>query len=150
MTVLPGSTVNIAWSFSDDVSQLVSRAWYFTSSDGSFANTLLAIIIRDGQPQIEESGLSKVSIVKPASLLLKNVNQTYDGTYRFDLSGPGGGGSSKVVVYIASKLNIEFSCLTLNLQEICCVNTLFMQGSGLVCFKTTNHCRPSYRLRFYS
>ena len=104
MTVLPGENVTITWSFRDDVARLVSRAWYFTSSDGSFANNkLLASIFRDGQPQIDSSGLSGVSIVKPATLRLKNVNQTYDGTYRFELSGPGGGGSSKVVVYIASK-----------------------------------------------
>ena len=103
MTVLPGSTVNIAWSFNDDVSKVLFRAWYFTSSDGSFVNTLLASIILDGQPQIEDSGLSGAVIVKPATLLLKNVNQTYDGTYRFDLLGPGGGGSAWVVVSIASK-----------------------------------------------
>ena len=103
MTVLPGSTVNIIWSFNDDVSKVLARAWWFTSSDGSFVNTLLASIIRDGQPQIEDSGLSGISIVKPATLLLKNVNQSYDGTYRFDLSGRGGGGSSRVVVFIASK-----------------------------------------------
>ena len=101
ITLLPGENVNIKWSFSDDVSKVLSRAWYFTSSDGSFVNTLLASIFRDGQPQIQDSGLSGVSIVKPATLLLKNVNQSYDGTYRFDLSGRDGG-SARVVVFIAS------------------------------------------------
>ena len=103
MTVLPGSTVNIEWLFNDDVSQVISRTWYFTSSDGSFVNERLASIIFDDDPQIENSGLSGVSIVKPATLFLKNVNQTYDGTYRFDLSSPGGGRSAQVVVFIASK-----------------------------------------------
>ena len=103
MTVLPGSTVNIAWSFNVDISQVLFRAWRFTSSDGKFVGKHLASIIHHGQPQIEDSGLSGVSIIKPATLLLKNVNQTYDGTYRFDLSGPGGGGSARVVVSIASK-----------------------------------------------
>ena len=95
--------MNIKWSFNDDVSQVLSRVWSFTSSDGSFVNKRLAVIIFDGQPQIEDSGLSGVSIVKPATLLLKNVNQTYNGTYRFDLSGRDGSGSSQVVVIIASK-----------------------------------------------
>ena len=103
MTVLPGENVTITWSFSNDVAQLVSRAWYFTSGDGSFVDEPLASIIRDGQPQIDPSGLSGVSIVKPATLLLKNVNQTYNGTYQFDLSGRGGSGLSQVVVIIASK-----------------------------------------------
>ena len=95
--------MNIKWSFTDDVSQVSSRKWYFTSSDGSFVNTRLARIIDDKALQIDNSGLSGVSIVKPATLFLKNVNQTYDGTYRFDLSGRGGSGSSRVVVFIASK-----------------------------------------------
>ena len=103
MTVLPGSTVNITWSFNDDVSRVAARAWYFTSSDGSFVDEPLAIIIDDENPRIGNSGLSGVSIVKPATLLLKNVNQTYNGTYRFDLSGRRGSGSSQVVVIIASK-----------------------------------------------
>ena len=102
MTVLPGENVNITWSFNDDVAQLIARAWYFTSSDDSFVNERLAVILLDGEPQIDPSGLSGVSIVKPATLLLKNVNQTYNGTYRFDLSGPVGG-DSQVVVIIASK-----------------------------------------------
>ena len=101
MTVLPGSTVNITWSFNNDVSQVTSRVWYFTSSDGSFVDERLAVIIFDGQPQIN-IGLSGVSIAKPATLLLKNVNQTYNGT-----SGPGGG-ESEVVVTVASMFR---SCL---------------------------------------
>ena len=95
--------MNIKWSFNDDVSKVVSRAWYFTSSDGSFVNERLARIIDDENPQIFNSGLPGVSIVKPATLLLKNVNQTYDGTYQFQLSAPGGGSPFEVVVFIASK-----------------------------------------------
>ena len=107
ITVLPGENVNIKWSFNDDVSQVISRAWYFTSSDGSFVDKRLARIIDDENPQIFNSGLSGVSIVKPATLLLKNVNQTYDGTYRFALSAPGGGSPFEVVVFIASKFLIS-------------------------------------------
>ena len=103
MTVLPGSTVNITWSFNDDISQVLFRAWRFTSSHGKFVGKPLASIFRDSQLQMDDSGFSGVSIVKPATLLLKNVNQTYDGIYRFDLSGPGGGGFARVVVFVASK-----------------------------------------------
>ena len=103
MTFLPGSTVNITWSFSNDLSQVIYRVWYFTSSDGSFVDERLARIIDDENPQIFNSGLSGVSIVKPATLLLKNVNQTYDGTYQFQLSAPGSGSAFEVVVFIASK-----------------------------------------------
>ena len=118
MTVLPGDNVTITWSFSDDISRVLARVWYFTSSDGSFVNELLASIVRDGQPQIDNIGLSGVSVVKPATLLLKNVNQTYNGTYRFDLSGRGGSGSSQVVVIIASKFR---SCLVILRFLMVCV-----------------------------
>ena len=77
------------------------REWRFTSSDGSSLNKRLARIIDDDDPEYFNSGLSGVSIVKPATLVLNNVNQTYDGTYGFLLSAPVGGGSSKVVVFIA-------------------------------------------------
>ena len=102
MTVLPNSTVNITWSFQDKLSEVLLRVWRFTSSDGPFNGKLLAKVNDDDQPKIEDSGLSGVSIEKPATLLLKNVNETYDGTYRFILAGPVGG-RSEVVVYIASK-----------------------------------------------
>ena len=103
ITVLPGSTVNITWSFNDDVSQVSARGWYFTSSNSSINWKRLASIIDDGKPRIDNSGLSGVSIIKPATLLLKNVNQTYDGTYRFVFSAIANFGTSDVVVFIAGK-----------------------------------------------
>ena len=102
LTFLNGSNANITWSFKDDISKVDSRVWRFTSSDGSFNSERLARIIDDEEPRIDESGLSGVSIVKPATLILKNVNQTYNGTYRFAL-GAVNSGDSDVVVFIASK-----------------------------------------------
>ena len=96
--------MNITWLFDDDLTKVAFRAWYFTSSDGSFNGERLGQIISDGNLQPFPIGLSGVSIKKPATLLLKNVNQTYDGTYRFELSGPVGG-RSEVAVYIASKIS---------------------------------------------
>ena len=102
MTVLPGSNVTIPWLFNDTISGVSYREWRFTSSDGSFVGKPLASISDDGMPDIKDSGLSGVAILKPATLLLKNVNQSYDGTYRFILVATEGG-RSEVVVYIASK-----------------------------------------------
>jgi hypothetical protein len=100
---LPGSTVNITWSFSNNISTVLSRAWYFTSSDGSFSAKRLAIITKNEEPKIDESGLSGVTIVKPATLILKNVNQSYDGTYQFFLLALRNSGTFDVRVFIASK-----------------------------------------------
>ena len=94
--------MTIKWSSNHDISKVLLRVWYFTSSDGSFVNKLFAIIIRDREPRVYNIGLSGISILKPATLLLKNVNQTYDGTYRFLRIGPVCS-RSEVVVSIASK-----------------------------------------------
>ena len=104
MIVSSGSTVNITWSFRDDVAQVNARGWYFTRSDSSIDWKLLASIIDDKNPTIRDSGLCGVSIEKPATLLLKNVNQTYGGRYRFVLSAFLSYSRSDVVVFIASKL----------------------------------------------
>ena len=100
MIVLPNSTVNITWTFDDEVMKLVSRVWSFTSSDS--VSKRVARIFDDDDPKDFDSGLSGVSIVKPATLLLKNVNRTYDGTYRFILVEDDAD-RSDVVVIIASK-----------------------------------------------
>ena len=102
MTFLPGSTANITWSFKNTLSDVFDRIWVFTSTDGSFNGKPLARIIDNEEPRIYESGLSGVAIVKPATLILKNVNQTYNGTYRFSLVSYKSG-ESYVVVFIASK-----------------------------------------------
>ena len=98
-----GSTANITWSFDDKISEVSSRTWFFTNSDGSIDGKRLGRIIDDEKPRIDkDNGLSGVKIVKPATLILENVNQTYNGTYRFDVAAPVGG-RSEVVVFIASK-----------------------------------------------
>ena len=100
---LNGSTANITWSFDDKISDVNSRVWHFTSSDGSIDNKRLGRIFGDATPEVDEaSGLSGVKIEKPASLILENVNLTYNGTYQFDLSALVGD-RSEVVVFIASK-----------------------------------------------
>ena len=99
---LPGSTGNLTWTFDDDVSTLILRAWFFTRSGGSTSERL-ATIADDDNRKIRHSSLSGVEIIKPATLLLKNVNQSYDGVYRFQLDGSGPSVSISVRVFIASK-----------------------------------------------
>ena len=116
---LPGSTGNLTWTFDDDVSTLVLRAWFFTRSGGSKSERL-ATIADDDNRKVRQSSLSGVEIVKPATLLLKNVNQSYDGVYLFQLHGSGPAVSIGVRVYIASKSNFSITYihdLTMNGTE---------------------------------
>ena len=76
------------------------RAWFFTSSDGKFSDKLLAEISRDNDPVIETQKLD-VDVEKPATLILNNVDMTYNGTYTFYLTPVG---VSTVNVFIAGKL----------------------------------------------
>ena len=77
------------------------RSWFFTRSSRSTAEQL-ARIIHDDNPEIRQSSLFGVEIVKPATLLLRNVNQSYDGVYQFQLFGSGPVTIAGVRVFIAS------------------------------------------------
>ena len=100
-TFLSGSTGNLTWIFDDEISTLVLRAWYFTRVGGS-TQELLATIHDDNVPKIRPSDLSGVEIVKPATLVLRHVNQSYDGKYRFRIIGSSNQ-DVDIRVFIASK-----------------------------------------------
>ena len=103
MTFIPGSTGKLVWSLTDDITGFKQRlrSWTFTSSNGQ-PEVGLARIIDEGDAEILTNSY-EVAIEKPATLVLKSVNITYDGTYKFSLLP---GGISSVVVYIAGKFLI--------------------------------------------
>ena len=86
------------WSFTDDIENFSLRSWIFTPSDGR-RRVGLAEIRGNGDVQILTTAY-EVAVEKPATLVLKNVDLTYDGKYLFSLSTDG---SAEVVVYIAGK-----------------------------------------------
>ena len=97
-----GSDVKIRWKFQvSDTSKVKLRIWYFTSSDGRFKEEELAEIDEDEKPEITTTHLTGVEVEEQATLVLKNVNQTYDGVYQFSLTAGSASGSSKVTLIIA-------------------------------------------------
>ena len=97
----PGENVTIKWSYRN--AGTVFRFWLFESSDGGSAE-LLASISRNGDPVIEKNiSLAGVEIEKPATLVLRNVNLRYNGTYTFSLAALIGG-MSRVTLFVAGKL----------------------------------------------
>ena len=72
-----------------------SPKWYFRRSDDGPLERLASM------SRIENSSLPCVAIEKPATLVLKNVDIGYNGTYRFDggLFRP----RSDVTVFVAGK-----------------------------------------------
>ena len=104
MVFASGSTERITWSFDDVITPLTRRIWYFISRD---TRPLVALALIDGDGPVRIlTTLFDVAVEKPATLVLKNINLTYNGTYKFDLLPSSGVGSSEVVVYIAGKLLI--------------------------------------------
>ena len=100
----PGSNARIAWTFHVMQGQQLSRrTWYFTSTDGTFTTKTIADIDGTEDPKILNSGLIGVTIEENATLVLKNVNRTYDGKYQFILVAGASTGSSTVTVTIVGK-----------------------------------------------
>ena len=100
---LNGTTARIEWILID-VTDIDFRKWSFTSSNGKIVDENLAIIIDDDPPVIR-TRLLNVTVEPPATLVLNNVNKTYDGTYKFFLSA-NPSSLVHVVVFIAGKFNV--------------------------------------------
>ena len=102
LTFIPGSTEKLEWSLTDDITNFTTRTWTFIPSKRRL-RVNVARIIGDGDVQLFTDSY-EVAVEKPATLVLKNVDLTYDGTWEFSLSP--GASPSEVVVYIAGKFLI--------------------------------------------
>ena len=100
MTVLPGSTARIKWTFKGDHSR-ATLGWYFTRRGGKEEE--IAFKFRSRNPIISNSSLPGVAIELPATLVLKNIDKRYNGKYRFHAIVVNGGGISKVFMVVAGK-----------------------------------------------
>ena len=103
---LPGTTNKIDWSLTVSASEAQSRTWNFNSSDGSRTGRLTRIF-EDMDPGSKDiSLLPRFEIEKPATLILMNVDEAYNGMYTFILFRNGAitTDMSEVTVYIAGKI----------------------------------------------
>jgi hypothetical protein len=98
IVVLPGSTAKLKWSFVGNPAR-ASLLWYFTRRGGSKAEEL-AIKYRTMDVLIANSSLPGVAIETPATLVLKNVDERYNGKYYFNVVVSGGGGEVAVEVFV--------------------------------------------------
>jgi hypothetical protein len=91
--------VNLQWDFDDDMKIVVSRTWRFFGD-----SRILGVISLNRDPDILDQSLT-FEIKKRATLVLKNVNESYNGTYEFTLETKKMKYVSEAVVVIASKLH---------------------------------------------
>ena len=73
----------------------------------------LARIYGDDKPHIYNSSLPEVTVEKPATLILKNVDLRYNGTYLFQLVVLFHYSSAEILVFIAGKC--QFPAIERNL-----------------------------------
>ena len=100
--------MKIDWSYVGDINNVLLRNWTFQSSDGSRTGKLAAMAFNLDPVKKNFSLIprTRFEIEKPATLVLKNVNQNFNGKYTFKLytrSPNSKRYSSEVVVFIASK-----------------------------------------------
>ncbi|CAB4041646.1 ---NA---, partial [Paramuricea clavata] len=109
---LPGSTVKIDWSYVGDISKVNLRVWYFKTSESSQLGELTVLFLdRDPEPK-NTTLIPRFEIEKPATLVLKNVDETYNEIFIFLLRNqyPLQSYLSEVVVIIAKKPTVTLSC----------------------------------------
>ncbi|XP_046858280.1 junctional adhesion molecule C-like [Xenia sp. Carnegie-2017] len=112
---LPGSSHNITWTL-NKIGNFLFRSWTFRTFDTpSSAAQVIVRIIDDKKPHYRTSVLKSlgldVEVFKPATLMLKNVTQSYIGVYKFSIHAPAPFGSS-VEVFIAMKPKVVINCST--------------------------------------
>ena len=101
LTFCPGMTAKIDWSY-DNTSRARIRSWFFKSSDGLRKGELIKIDDND-LITIMNTLIPMFQIQQPATLILLNVSETYNGTYIFTLEP--GTYTSEVTVHIAGKIS---------------------------------------------
>ena len=114
LTFSPGSTAKLQWTYNcSEYCLVLRRWWYFTSSDGGQIENL-ATIYGDDEPGIYKSSLPEVAVEKPATLILKNVDLRYNGTYLFTIiDGIFNSEVAEILVFITGKC--QFPAIERNL-----------------------------------
>ena len=92
-----GSQVTISWSFDNPIYRVIFRIWSFHRYGDETED--LALIHADKSPIIMNSSLPGIEVVKPATLVLKNVDLRYNGTYQFTVVGVASGSNSYVNLF---------------------------------------------------
>ena len=86
---------------------MVSRTWFFTHRDSSKRNRLAASLANTKPLPLYDQ--LDFDITPPGTLVLRKVNDSYDGTYEFELGVKDHDDDTSIVrVFIASKFS-EFN-----------------------------------------
>ena len=98
IVVQPGSTPRLEWTFKGDSSRAV-LSWYFTRR-GSSNEEDLATKVHTGDAIRHNSSLPDITIENTATMVLKNVDERYNGKYRLSVTVARFGGNAEVDLFI--------------------------------------------------
>ncbi|XP_046857382.1 uncharacterized protein LOC124450780 [Xenia sp. Carnegie-2017] len=109
----PGEDGRIVWTYSGDINQIFFQGLTFTG-----ASTSLVVVSRGKVVDRVSNGLD-FQFVLPLTLILKNVNQTYNGTYTMEVSLASGTlPPSPVHVFIAVAPKISINCSSTTILNV--------------------------------
>ena len=77
--------------------------WYFTKRGVSEEEYIAVKYSVRPDAAVRNSSLPAIAIEDPATLILRNVDERYDGKYRLGVAVASGGGNSEVDVFVAGK-----------------------------------------------
>ena len=79
------------WTYNFGSATVNLVEWRFSKTGKPSSFNLLAALIPSGEPIVLNDTFSGISVIKPATLVLQNVNLDHNGTYRISLNlfGPG-------------------------------------------------------------
>ena len=112
--VLPGQNVTLAWKIHINISDVQVRSWRFLPKGNSFADIVL------DQEVIEKVQYAPGPFIikKPSTLILKNINIQYNGTYRLGIFVHGVSFyTSYVHVFVAGKYLLKSLVVTFHLLK---------------------------------
>lgn len=84
--------------------------WYFTKRGVSEEEYIAVKYSVRPDATVRDSSLPAIAIEDPATLILRNVDERYDGKYRLGVAVASGGGNAEVDVFVAGK----FFCIKTN------------------------------------
>ena len=102
ITVISGSTARVKWVIKWNPSE-ASLAWYFTRRRVGSKEEEIAVKYQTDDDIISNSSLPGVKIEPPTTLILKNVDERYNGKYRFSAHITGANSNAEVDLFIAGK-----------------------------------------------
>ncbi|XP_046857380.1 uncharacterized protein LOC124450779 [Xenia sp. Carnegie-2017] len=109
----PGEDVRIVWTYNGDINEITHQRLSFTG-----ASTYLVIVSSGNVSRRVSIGLD-FQFVLPFTVILKNINQTYNGTYTMEAELASGTLSrSPVPVFIAVAPKISINCSSTTILNV--------------------------------